>query len=400
LQVQEYRGRPVLTWFEGEAFGGYGEGEFVIADESYREIGRVRAGNGYEADLHDVVLTPEGTALFMIYDLVIAEPDVTGEARARPVFDAVVQEVDVETGVVLFEWHALDDVPLSDAYQPPPEDPAEAYDYIHVNSVAEDADGDILVSARHTAAVYSLDRETGALEWTLGGRSSDFEMGPGSEFAWQHDARRQPDGVLSLFDNAASNVDDDAAESRLLLLDVDESARTATVLAAYGRDVLSRSQGNAQRLPNGNYVVGWGDRPLYTEFTRDGRVVYEARLPAADDEHVVNSYRAFRYPWSGDPVDRPVVVAHDLGGSAAVYASWNGATEVETWEVLGGAGDGTLAPLATAPRDGFETRVVVTPAPPVVQVRALDAAGEVLGTSEPEPPVPPPPAPAGRVTDR
>jgi hypothetical protein len=319
----------------------------------------------------------------MVYDVVIGDLSPAGGAKDQSIIDGVVQEIDLESGAVLFEWHALADVPVTESQQPLPPDAKHAYDYVHLNSIALDHDGDVLVSARHTSAVYSIDRETGVLEWTLGGENSDFEMGAGTVFGWQHDARRQPDGTLSIFDNAASNLGQSGTVSRLLLLDVDEQARTATLRGSYARGVLATSQGNAQRVPDGDYVVGWGDQPRYTVFTPTGDVVYEATMPEQGEENI-HSYRTFRHPWQGEPPTDPKIVTRVEGGAARAYVSWNGATEVRTWEVLAGPADDALVSIASAPRAGFETAITLPDFPAAfLAVRALGAAGKELGRSEP-----------------
>jgi hypothetical protein len=374
LQVQQLHGEPVLTWFEGTSHGSYGEGTFVVADEQYHRIARVRAANGYAADLHDFVLTPQGTALLIAYVPVVGDTTSVGGAPDRPIIDAVVQEIDLDTGEAVFEWHALGSVPLSDSYQPLPDDPAVPYDYVHVNAVAFDTGGNLLVSARHTSTIYAIDRTTGRVEWRLGGKRSSFTMGTGTAFSWQHDARWQDDGTLTVFDNGASNIEQDEAVSRALVLDVDEGSRTARLRRAYEGNVLSKSQGNAQRLPDGDTVVGWGDQPVYSQFDRDGTLEYEARLPAVRTASV-HSYRAFRYPWSAQPTTLPDVVARTDGETTDVYVSWNGATDVARWEVR----DGDRV-LAKAPSRGFETHLAVKSLPPVVEVRAINDVGEVLAT--------------------
>src|SRR5262245_46510398 len=73
FRVQQYRGAPVLTWWEGTLLAGYGQGQGVIMDATYSELARVSAGNGYQADLHEFLLTPENTALITVY---AAMPDI------------------------------------------------------------------------------------------------------------------------------------------------------------------------------------------------------------------------------------------------------------------------------------------------------------------------------------
>jgi hypothetical protein len=98
--------------------------------------------------------------------------------------------VDIETGEVLFEWHSLEHVGFEESTAGPNPDQRDAYDYFQINSVAEDNVGNLLVGARKTSAIYKVDRESGEVIWRLGGNRSNFVMGEGARFAFQHDARR------------------------------------------------------------------------------------------------------------------------------------------------------------------------------------------------------------------
>ncbi|MCU1450265.1 MAG: Arylsulfotransferase [Acidimicrobiales bacterium] len=375
LRVQEYRGQPVLTWWEGKNEPTFGEGDWVIADTSYREIRRIHAGNGYAADLHDLLLTPQGTALVTAYAPATADLRPVGGPAGGPITDSIVQEVDVETGRVLFEWHASDHVALDESHTQ--FSAGSSFDFFHVNSIDVDHDGNLLVSARNTWALYKIDRTSGAVLWRLAGKKSDFALGAGVPFAWQHDARRQADGTITLFDDeAAPQI---ASQSRGLVLRVDEPTRTASLVRQYTRNLLASSQGDTQLLPNGNALIGWGSLPNVSEFSPDGKLLFDARFP-----QTMQSYRAFRLPWHGRPTDPPSIAAvHRGDGQLIVYASWNGATDVARWEVLGGSTAQNLRPLSSTERTGFETAVATTAPPAVVAARALDAAGHELGRSAP-----------------
>src|SRR5919202_5873906 len=200
FRVQRYRGRPVLTWWEGWVVVGHGVGEYVVFDDSYREIARVRAGDGYRGDLHEFLITPEDTALLTVYAPVRTDLSSIGGPQDGAVWDGIAQEVNIETGEVLFEWHSLDHVGLEESYVNPLANPAYVYDYFHINSIDVDNDANLLVSARNTWTVYKIDRKTGEILWRLGGKRSDFEMGEGTRTAYQHDARRHEDGTISVFD--------------------------------------------------------------------------------------------------------------------------------------------------------------------------------------------------------
>ena len=362
FRVQTYRGRPVLTWWRGRPFHGEGDGNYAIVDGSYRTVARVRPRNGLVGDIHEFKLTRRGSALMTIFHRV--------RRGARTIFEGAVQEVDVASGRVLFEWHSLGHVALAESYERPPKKRSLPYDYFHVNSVEEDTDGNLLVSARNTHAIYKLDRATGRILWRLGGKRSDFAMGRGTRFAWQHDARRLPDGTISLFDNeAAPRV---GRESRGLVLRLDLRRMRATLVRSivHRPPLLAATQGNLQLLPNGNWFVGWGARPYFTEYDPSGRrVLFDARFGDRAD-----SYRAYRFPWVGRPGGRPAIA---VAGRTA-YASWNGATELARWRLVV---DGHAAPRSVA-RTGFETALRIPRTATTITVRALDRDGRVLGTSK------------------
>lgn len=378
FRVQSYRGAPVLTWWQGEIELGHGVGEYVIADAAYRTIRTVQAGLGRRGDLHEFVITPRDTALLTSYRVTKADLSSVGGPRAGTIQDAMFQELDLATGDVLMEWHSLDHIPLSESYAPVGED----WDYAHINSVDLDGDYDgdkgdgLLVSARSTHTIYKL-AQNGSIVWRLGGKHSDFDMGPGTAFAWQHDARRQPDGTITVFDNGATPAVERL--SRGLVLDVDEQAMTATLRRQYTRPpVLAGSQGSVQPLPNGNVFVGWGESPYVSEFDRSGRLLFDALLGSQYE-----CYRAFRLPWTGRPAEAPALAVSGGRGGVRAYASWNGATEVRTWRLLAGERpeQPTLTPVAHARADGFETAIASLSRGPYFAAQALDAAGTPLGSS-------------------
>ncbi|HEX5465881.1 MAG TPA: arylsulfotransferase family protein [Candidatus Limnocylindrales bacterium] len=380
LRVAMYRGQPVLTWWQGDGLVGYGHGEYIVADATYRHIATVKATGGYFGDLHDFVLTPQGTGLMTIFgDTVGGVPTYRGLAHG-PLIEGVVQEIDVATGDQVFQWRSSDHVPSSESYLAVPKGPGEAYDYFHINSVDEAGDGDLLVSARHTWCVYKIRRTTGEVVWRLGGTRSDFRLGPGVRFAWQHDARHQEDGTLSIFDDGAHGPPPQFEKvSRGIVLRLDEAAGRASLVRAYSHpDILAASQGSMQVLDDGHAFLGWGNVAAFTEYDADGTIVVDGTFPGA------GSYRAFRFPWVGRPADPPDIAVVPRGdGIRAVYASWNGATEATDWQLLVGEAADSLTPLASSPREGFETAFGTRSTARLAAVRALGSDGAVLGTSKP-----------------
>ncbi len=385
FRVQTYQGEQVLTWWEGKVVAGHGVGEYVIFDASYREINRVRAGNGYRGDLHEFFITPEDTALLTAYVPTPTDLSQIDGPEDGAVWDGIAQEIDLETGEVLFEWRSLDHVGVEETYREPPQDPGTPVDYFHINSIDIDFDGNFLISAKGTSAVYKVERESGEILWRLGGKESDFKMGSGTRFAYQHDARRQRDGTITIFDNGNTvfhnNIPEAIEESRAIVLELDEEKMSASLVREYyhPQKQYAHAAGNAQVLENGNVFIGWGRALNISEFSKDGELLFDARLPREN-----KSYRALRFPWSGYPEERPAAVAERASeDEVRVYASWNGATEVASWEVLAGPRPGQLESLGLVARDGFETAMLVRTAEQHIVVRAKDRSGRVLGTSAP-----------------
>ncbi len=373
---QTYRGARVLTWWEGQSVDAWGEGEHVIVDQHYREVARVRA-SGMQADLHELVLTPEGTALVTAYASRPADLTAFGGPAAGTAVEGVVQEIDVATGKLVFEWRSLDHVPLSESARTWPTG-YDVFDYFHLNSICVDADGDLVVSARHASTIYKIDRKTGAVVWRLGGAKSDFALGPGAAFSFQHHVRTHPNGVLTVFDNASYGDQPSEPASRAIALSLDMNAHTATLLWAL-RDSqrgIARKMGTVQATDDGNWFVSWGDLPRFGKRAATGGTAFAASFVGSG-----YSYRAFTGPWQGRPTAPPDVAATSSSSSTVVHASWNGHTAVAYWRVLGGSSANALAPLWTVRRGGFDTRIDLTGQPALVAVEALDAGRAVLGRS-------------------
>jgi hypothetical protein len=380
FRVQRYQGKPVLTWWQGYLGAGAGAGEGVILDSSYRQIAAVLAAGGLSADLHEFTLTPRGTALITAYYPVWSDGSSVHAAKRQVVMDSVVQEIDVKTGLLLFQWDSLDHVPLTDSYTAPPKQATSPLDHFHVNSVEEDRDGNLLISARNTSAAYKVERQTGNIVWALGGKHSSFKMGPGTQFAFQHDVRvrSRGDRIITLFDNGGGPPRINPG-SRGLTLKLDLAHMTATRVAEQRQPSPAPAdyEGNHQRLPNGGAFLGWGQQPYFTELDPTGQLVLEGRFVPATAH-----YRAYLLPWRGTPTTGPAVSVATAGDETIVYASWNGATQASSWRVLSGDRAERLSPIASSPRHGFET-AIKTPAQGYIAVQALDADGHVLATSAP-----------------
>jgi hypothetical protein len=381
FRVQEYQGKPVLTWWQGDVSAhGFGLGEDEIFDSTYTSIAHVGAGNGQRADLHEFQLTPKGTALITAYAPILCDLSSVGGPSDGAVTDGVMQEIDVKTGLVMYEWTSLDHVAFSESYERASSSTtASPYDFLHINSINLDQDGSLLISARNTWTTYDIDARTGRTVWRLGGKRSSFRMGPGTATAWQHDPRQLANGSISIFDNGASPAVH--GQSRGIVLNVNPQQRTATLVAQiiHPPPLLADSQGNLQALENGDWFIGWGQIPDFSEFSATGQLLFDAHLPAH-----TQSYRDFRFAWTGIPAHAPTfAVQPGAAGSGTVYASWNGATLVAGWRVFAGPTPTTLQPVAQAARSGFETAIALPSGTvgPDVTVQALDASGAVIGTA-------------------
>ena len=376
FRAQRYHGRPVLTWWQGIPHDGYGTGVGEIYDDHYRHVATVRAGHGLSMDLHEFQLTGRGTALILAYVPQRRDLRRWGGHADGLVLDQAVQEVDVRTGRVLLDWRALRHISPGESYMRPPHNRRKFWDPLHLNSIEVDTDGNLLLSARDSSATYKIDRRTGRVIWRMGGRRSDFRMGPGTRVAWQHDARRLPNGHLTWFDNNAVRPTSARIHSRGVEAAVTGRRVRLVRQWRHAPRELSTSQANVQTLPNGNVFIGWGGgQPNMTEYSRSGRRLFEARFAGAGTD----SYRAYRLPWTGRPLDRPLVRAGPAG--RRLLARWNGATRVVRWRLLAGPSAGALAVVSAHRRTGFDTALALPPGTAAAAAEALDARGRVLGRS-------------------
>ncbi|MGH2855550.1 MAG: arylsulfotransferase family protein, partial [Solirubrobacteraceae bacterium] len=384
LSVQTYEGRRDLTWWKGRVLSlGFGQGEDVVMSSRYQTVARIPGGNGLRADLHEFQIAPHDIAYITAFNPIRCDLAPVQGARDGTIVDTAIQEIDMKTGLVRWEWHSLDHVGAKESEVEVPTGPAP-WDYFHLNSIdvegaGSNRYGNLLISARSTWAGYQLQGGTGKVLWRLGGTRSSFKMGPGTKLAWQHDGRVLPDGEVTFFDDGSNPPIH--RQSRAVRIALDFKTHEARLASAYTHrnpPLLAASQGNAQTLADGNVVVGFGAVPAISEFARDGSLLFDAHQPFD-----MSFYRAFRFPWSARPLRPPAVLAdlNNTGEETIVHASWNGATDVSRWRVLAGKHPGALAAQTTIPADGFESSTTLPLKYAYVAVQALDSTGQVLGTS-------------------
>jgi hypothetical protein len=302
FRVQTYNGQPVLTWWQGTGLGGLASGTDYIYNDHYQQIATVTAGNGLSADGHEFLITPWNTALILSYTTATANLTSIGGPADQTVINGVVQEIDIATGRVLFQWNSEDHVPFSQSEQPLPASPSTPWDWFHINAVKVDTNGSLLIDARNTWTTYEVNPFSGNIIWQLGGKDSSFkiEAAPGQTldsageiFAWQHDPQALGNDTYTFFDNESSGTPL-LPYSRAVTVKLNPWTKVATLVASEDQpeDLSAPSQGNAQPTPWGNLVVGWGALPYFSEFNRSGNLIFNAEFPAG-----VNTYRAYQFAW-------------------------------------------------------------------------------------------------------
>ncbi|BCJ98999.1 arylsulfotransferase family protein [Anaerocolumna chitinilytica] len=403
FRVQAYHEHPVLTMWQGTISGTQsselnlpaGDPEpgayYLILNQHYDIIKKISARNGFTSDLHEFTITNRNTALFTAIKQVPADLTPYGGPKEGYIDDYSIQEIDIETGKLLFFWNALSHINPGESMLPAASaaESNNIWDCYHMNSIDEGPDNSLLISMRNMWAIYKLDKETGNIIWQLGGKHSDFTISPDASFSWQHDARYRADNRISMFDDAccASSTSPPQCQSHGLILELDFCNMTAIALRKYFHcpPLYVPSQGNVQKLPNGNQLIGWGQKPYLSEFEEAGNTISEPCINILYDVQFPNenmSYRAFKNKWIGLPLYSPSIAAVKTSDCTEIYASWNGSTETAAWQVLSGPSPCCLTVIIERlPRTGFETHAKINSECAYYQVNALDSCGHVIGTS-------------------
>ncbi len=378
-----YEGEDALLLWEGR-FAGGPEGEpprYVILDESYQELASF-AMQGYPTDGHDIEISADGThAMMMSYVPVPYDLSPWGGPADASVIDVVIQEQEIATGEVTFEWRALDHITPDETYDrmDVPPQMGGAYDILHMNSLEYDADGNLLFSARSTDAVYKVDHDTGEILWRLGGKNNDFAFADAADMpSGQHDVRRLADGRLSLFDNGLRSEE---RVSRGAFYELDEENLTAELVGEMNADdpIFAVFAGSVRALDDDSQLLSYGSAGIIKEF-EDGEEVFSAEL-----EGNYLTYRAELADWHAQPTTKPDAVLGEVAedGNQTMYMSYNGATDVAAWRIQAGPSEDDLDTVGWARKAGFETGAEFTPDEDdqVYKVTALGRFGQSLGST-------------------
>ncbi|MGE5458479.1 MAG: aryl-sulfate sulfotransferase, partial [Methanococcaceae archaeon] len=295
-----------------------GNGNRIILDTSFVPVDTLKCGNGYKANGHDGLLLPNGHSILFANDKQPVDMSllVPGGNPNAAVTGIIVQELDALHNVV-FQWRSWDYIPITASYF----DLTMAdIDLIHPNGLAIDKDGNILVSLRHLSTIVKINRESGNVDWFLGGKLNQFtfinehEANSPNYFSYQHNIEVLPNGNITLFDDGTQHT---PQYSRGVEYKLDEQLKTATMIWDYRHtpDIYTDAMGSTQRLPNGNTIIGWGINaspgvPVYTEVHPDNTIALELFFPAGQF-----AYRAYKYPWISQTPDVSITVNEVLEGN-------------------------------------------------------------------------------------
>ncbi|KAE8370903.1 ASST-domain-containing protein [Aspergillus caelatus] len=362
-----YNGRTVLQAFQGSMDQNHGEGvgQHVLLDQNYEHVISTKTGNHHIPSIHEFTVVNGETALVEIYLPTIANlTQYGGNSSQQWLGNGLFQEFDIATGELVFEWNSLDYLDPADSLNPLGAtasnsglSSAQTWDYVHINSIDKDDDGNYLVSSRHFSTIFKINGTDGSIIWQLGGNHSTFTQD--FTFGFQHDARwRSQSGnidVISFFDNSGNGEITFNNVSRALFIQLNHTDSTATVLrkATAPYELEANSQGNTQLLPNDNLFVSWGSAGAFTQFDANNEILYHAFIEDAV------SYRGFVANWTGTPSEAPALAAYvDSANTTRLYVSWNGDTETKIWkfyQVQEGDSHNEVQYLGEQSRKSFET---------------------------------------------
>ncbi|HEY6730906.1 MAG TPA: arylsulfotransferase family protein [Solirubrobacterales bacterium] len=261
-----------------------------VRSESGKLVRLVRT-EGSIVDGHEYRELANGNVLLDTYVPETADLRRFGGPRRAAVVSAEVQEVD-PAGRVLWRWNSRGHISLRETGRwwrnvlsnPRRRLRREIFDPVHINSIEPRGQGEVVISTRHTDAVYGIDRSSGEIRWKLGGtrtgQSLQVTGDPATKLlGGQHDARIDRRGRLTIFDNGK----DRPRRPRVVFYRLDLNQGRALYRGQLNDPEVSRSHccGSARETSDGGWLVSWGDNPLVTGFDPEGRIAFRLHLPAS-----------------------------------------------------------------------------------------------------------------------
>ncbi|OGU54916.1 MAG: hypothetical protein A2V66_02080 [Ignavibacteria bacterium RBG_13_36_8] len=314
---------------EHEYTGG-GEVIHMIMDNSFNIVDSVQMGNGYIAEAHDFEWLPNGHYLLFGYYLVELDMSqyVTGGYPNALLAGTVVQELDADKNVV-FQWRTWDNYDYAywiEPYKNFPQLKRPIVPTFHMNNIKLDIDGNLIISSPQEN--LKVNRQTGEIMWELGGLRCEFQYigldyETGLEYTNGHYLHRLKNGNFLIYDNGTKSG---TRTSQVHEFKLDEVNKTVEMVWSFIPDTLiaGNHRGNAQRLPNGNTVIGWGGSqgkysPTFTEVDAAGNVLMEIFF----DPYAIESYRAFRFPFTDGLPIADVIQSEIAGGNTFTFIDDN-----------------------------------------------------------------------------
>lgn len=357
----------------------------------------VAGGDTYDSyiDAHESLITTSNTLITTVYNTTQADLTSVGYTKKSWILDCMVYEFDIETSEVLWSWSAadhVDQIPFTASHEPiskPPLLASLAWDYFHINAVAEYGEG-YLISSRTLWSIFYVDKSTGDVIWTFqGGDGGNFTLptlpsdyATDELFKYQHDIRVASTSdtglTVTLFNNnnfeSGNLLKPNTSYGLEITLNTDDWTSTLDQVLYDPSDAIHTiAEGDRQTLSNGNVLIDYGFQPHAKEFDSDGAVVWSAQWGTISD----GSYRSRKFVYVGTPQTLPAVAVEADGASFTVYISWNGATEVSKWQLDGCGTDGAV----TFAKTGFETSWTGPCTSSTVHALALSSGGTTLATT-------------------
>jgi hypothetical protein len=379
---------PYLTMLVQDDFANReSAGSAIIYNNQYKPV-QIVPRPGSANDNHEFYLKNQSKALLVTHkdeEMAVAtfgQPDRWIGMRTNGFI-----ELDINTGQYIFEWFSAAHIAVDESFVTNIHDKFPDPDYLHVNSVDKSENGDYLISARHTNAIYLVSGQDGHIIWRLGGKKSNFEMD--FRFTGQHNARflsmNSTHITISFLDNGANFLVVNEPVSSALYVELDLVRMKARVLNRYMRPDGGNNpaRGSMQTLPNSNVLVSWSYYGYMSEFTHDGQLLMDASFASER----FSTYRASKHPWKSQPSSPPTMAAscYGVNGSAlstVFHVSWNGATDVKRWKFFARANaTATDREIGSIERTKFESSFMSRGFMDWVSVQALDLEGNIIGNS-------------------
>ena len=159
----------------------------------------------------------------------------------------------------------------------------EVFDPVHINAIEPRGSDEVVISTRHTDAVYGIQRSTGEIVWKIGGSKTADSLhilgDPARKLlGGQHDVRIAEDGSLSIYDNGK----DRPRRPRVVFYRLEPEQGRARYLGQLNDSEVKTSHccGSARELADGGWLVSWGDNPLVTAFDAEGQIAFRLHLVA------------------------------------------------------------------------------------------------------------------------